>query len=87
MARISTYPKDTDISLTDKLLGTDAENSSSTKQFEIADLISFIKSTDEFVTLENAILPTYANNAAAILGGLAINSIYKTVTGEVRIVV
>jgi len=33
------------------------------------------------------ILPTYANNAAALTGGLAINDIYKTATGELRIVV
>ena len=43
MARISTYPKDTDISLTDRLLGTDAENSLSTKQFEITDVVSFLR--------------------------------------------
>ena len=33
------------------------------------------------------ILPTYANNAAALAGGLAINDMYKTATGELRIVV
>ena len=32
-------------------------------------------------------LPTYANNAAAILGGLTVNQLYKVVTGEVRVVV
>jgi hypothetical protein len=32
-------------------------------------------------------LPTYANNAAAIAGGLVGNDIYKTATGELRIVV
>jgi hypothetical protein len=30
---------------------------------------------------------TYANNAAAVAGGLLVNSVYKTVTGELRIVV
>jgi hypothetical protein len=30
---------------------------------------------------------TYANNAAAVAGGLAVNSVYKTSTGELRIVV
>jgi hypothetical protein len=37
------------------------------------------------VTLEN--LPTFANNAAAIAGGLISNDVYKTATGELRIVV
>jgi hypothetical protein len=32
-------------------------------------------------------LPTYANNAAAISGGLVADDIYKTSTGELRIVV
>ena len=32
-------------------------------------------------------LSTYANNAAAITGGLAADDVYKTVTGELRIVV
>jgi hypothetical protein len=43
MARISTYPKDTNISLTDKLLGTDAQGSLATKNFEISDFISFMQ--------------------------------------------
>lgn len=32
-------------------------------------------------------LPTYADNAAAVTGGLAVGRLYKTATGEVRIVV
>lgn len=87
MAKISTYPKDTNISLTDKLLGTDSDNSLLTKNFEISDFITFLESENVFVNLENCVIPTYANNAAAISGGLAVNSIYKTATGEVRIVV
>jgi hypothetical protein len=34
-----------------------------------------------------SILPTYADNAAAVSGGLAVNDEYKTSTGERRIVV
>jgi len=30
-------------------------------------------------------LPTYADNAAAVTGGLALNGLYKTATGELRI--
>jgi len=37
------------------------------------------------VRIEN--IKTYANNAAAIAGGLAVNDVYKTATGELRIVV
>ena len=32
-------------------------------------------------------LSVYANNAAAVTGGLAVDAVYKTATGELRIVV
>jgi len=32
-------------------------------------------------------LPVYADNAAAVSGGLAVNDIYRTAAGAVRIVV
>tara|TARA_R100001510_G_C7630970_1_gene189828 strand:- start:475 stop:918 length:444 start_codon:yes stop_codon:yes gene_type:complete len=32
-------------------------------------------------------LSTYADNAAALAGGLAVNNVYKTASGELRIVV
>jgi hypothetical protein len=32
-------------------------------------------------------IPVYADNAAAITGGLVVNDVYKTATGELRIVV
>jgi hypothetical protein len=42
MAIISSYPKDTNISLSDKLLGTDSDSGLATKNFEIGDFITFI---------------------------------------------
>lgn len=39
------------------------------------------------VTLTLTNLPVYADNAAAITGGLSVNDVYKTATGELRIVV
>lgn len=35
----------------------------------------------------SAVYPTFADNAAALAGGLVVNDLYKTATGEVRIVV
>ena len=32
-------------------------------------------------------LPTYSSNSTAIAGGLSTNDVYKTSTGELRIVV
>ena len=43
--------------------------------------------TAVFNTLNLLNLPTYADKAAAIAGGLGVNDGYKTVTGELRIVV
>ena len=40
-----------------------------------------------FTTLKLTALPIYANNAAAIAGGLIAGDVYKTSTGELRIVV
>ena len=40
-----------------------------------------------FSSLRLLNLPLYADNAAAIAGGLAVNDVYKTSTGELRIVV
>lgn len=40
-----------------------------------------------YATLRLLKLPVYANNAAAVAGGLAVNDVYKTSTGELRIVV
>jgi hypothetical protein len=53
---------------------------------------TFIQQTNNpgeavYSTLRLIRLKTYANNAAAVAGGLALNDIYKTSTGEIRIVV
>lgn len=40
-----------------------------------------------FTTLKLTNLPVYANNAAALAGGLIDGDVYKTATGELRIVV
>jgi hypothetical protein len=40
-----------------------------------------------FTTLKLTALPEYANNAAALAGGLIAGDVYKTATGELRIVV
>lgn len=40
-----------------------------------------------YSTLKLLNLPVYANNAAAVAGGLAPGQVYRTSTGELRIVV
>tara|TARA_R110001592_G_scaffold66667_1_gene204808 strand:- start:128 stop:358 length:231 start_codon:yes stop_codon:yes gene_type:complete len=68
MARISTYPLDTGIVITDKLLGTD-ENSLSTKNFQIGNLTTYFNTQPVAV---------YADNAAAIAAGLPVGTRYRT---------
>jgi hypothetical protein len=77
MAKISSYPAISVPALDDILIGTDISNNNATKNFKLSDVISLIGST---------LLP-FADNAAAISGGLAVGALYKTPTGEVRIVV
>ncbi len=43
--------------------------------------------TAVFNTLNLLNLPTYVDNAAAVAGGLSVNDVYKTSTGELRIVI
>ena len=43
--------------------------------------------TAVFNTLNLLNLPVHTDNAAAVTGGLAINDVYKTATGELRIVI
>ncbi|XAI96526.1 hypothetical protein [Microcystis phage Mae-JY35] len=38
-----------------------------------------------YALLRRIDVPTYADNAAAVAGGLALNDIYKTATGDLRI--
>lgn len=76
MGKISTYSVLSTPIATDKLIGTDVTTNNETKNFTIDSLFTVI------VTL-----PVFANNVAALAGGLVIGRLYQTVTGEVRIVV
>ena len=70
MGRISSYSTDGSISLSDKLIGTDVDNSNETKNYLISDILS----------LPLPSVPVYANNAAAVAAGLALNKVYR-ITG------
>jgi hypothetical protein len=77
MGKISTYNIDANVTIADKLIGSDAENSNETKNFLIGDILS----------LPFPNVPVYANNAAALVGGLVIGNIYRiTGTDQVGIV-
>jgi hypothetical protein len=70
MARITTYALDTTISSLDKLVGTDADDSNLTKNYQINTLISFIAA--------NLNLQAFDDDAAAGVGAIASGALYKT---------
>lgn len=81
MAKIESYTVAVSpISGSDKLIGTDTAHDNATKNFTISELFSFI--------FENGdLLQEFADNSAAISGGLDVGNIYRTPTGEIRIVI
>lgn len=79
MTKISQYPDDTEITVDDKLVGTDAENSLETKNFTFADVISFLQHNLLIInTLSLTGVPEYANNSAALSAGLVVGRVYRT---------
>lgn len=77
MPKISIYSFASPPTLVDYVIGTKDGTDKTTKNFRISDVLALLGSNFE----------TYENNAAAITGGLSIGRLYKTSTGEVRIVV
>jgi hypothetical protein len=77
MSLISSYSNDTTPSYDDRLIGTDAQDESSTKNFTIGSILSMPLPS----------VPVYANNAAAIAGGLVVGRVYRiTGTGQLGVV-
>jgi hypothetical protein len=81
MAKIESYPAaPSPVSGSDTLIGTDSVNDNATKNFSIQEILQFI--------FENgSSLDSYVDNAAALSGGLVAGEIYRTPTGEIRIVI
>ena len=77
MAKISSYSTDNTVSYSDKLIGTDAQDSNITKNFTIGSILSMPLPS----------VPVYANNAAALAGGLVVGNVYRiTGTGQLGVV-
>jgi hypothetical protein len=77
MSKISSYSTDNTISYSDKLIGTDAQDSNNTKNFTIGSILSMPLPS----------VPVYANNAAALAGGLVVGNVYRiTGTGQLGVV-
>jgi hypothetical protein len=70
MSTINSYATDNNVTYADKLIGTDAEDQNKTKNFTVGDILA----------LPLPSVPVYANNAAALLGGLVAGNVYR-ITG------
>ena len=70
MGKINNYATDGSVSVNDKLIGTDAEDTNATKNFTVGSLLA--------LPLQN--IPVYPNNAAAVAAGLPVGKIYR-ITG------
>jgi hypothetical protein len=70
MAKISSYTTDAVVSYADKLIGTDAEDSNVTKNYTIGSILSMPLPS----------VPVYADNTAALAGGLVAGNVYR-ITG------
>jgi hypothetical protein len=79
MTKISQYPDDNEITVDDKLVGTDAENSLETRNFTFADVISFLQQNLLILNTPSFTgVPEYASNSAAVSAGLAVGRVYRT---------
>ena len=70
MAKISSYTTDAVVSYADKLIGTDAEDSNVTKNYTIGSILAMPLPS----------VPVYADNTAALAGGLVAGNVYR-ITG------
>lgn len=70
MSTINSYATDNNVTYSDKLIGTDAEDQNKTKNFTIGDILA--------LPLPN--VPVYADNAAALAAGLVAGNVYR-ITG------
>ena len=68
----------------EKIGGMVADSIQNNPQWNFPDKSGIVSLLEDIL---NPTLDTYATNAAAIFGGLPVGRIYKTVTGEIRIVV
>ena len=71
MGQISTYGNASTPTIDDKVIGTDIENENVTKNFEISQILSLLNKAV-------VVLPVYADNTSALVGGLVAGNLYRT---------
>ena len=80
MSKINSYTVASLPKLTDKLIGTsiDGVPVDATYNFTLQQLLNLFSASFSASTIVIANVPIYADNAAAVAGGLAIGKLYRT---------
>ena len=80
MGKISSYPINALPQLDDKLVGTRIGGNppNATYNFTAAELLELFQANFNAPAIVIADTPEYADNAAALLGGLTVGQIYRT---------
>ncbi len=80
MGKINSYPVAALPKLDDRLVGTSVGGSpqNGTYNFTPAELLALFQANFNASNIVIANVPTYADNAAAVLGGLAVGKLYRT---------
>jgi len=80
MGKINSYPTDSTPQLNDKLVGTRVGNTpiDATYNFTPALLLALFEANFNAPAIVIASTPSYADNAAALAGGLVVGQIYRT---------
>jgi hypothetical protein len=80
MGKINSYPNNAAPQLNDKLVGTRVGNTpqNATYNFTPAELLALFQANFNAAAIVIANVPVYADNAAAVLAGLAVGELYRT---------
>jgi hypothetical protein len=77
MGKISSYPSDANVTTSDRLIGSDNENSNETKNFEVGDIIN-LASTIIIPQIGNSFIPYTGATNDVDLGAFALTTSYLT---------
>lgn len=88
MSDISRYPTAGSVKLSDKLVGTSVggEPVDATKNFLLSQIGTIVSENLTATAINITSVSEYANNAAALAGGLEAGNIYRTSDGTLKIV-
>lgn len=86
MAKISSYPTDTSITAGDKVIGTDADSSSATKNYVMSDIATYVAGTIPDPTLQSVLTAgDSATENINLTGNLSVTGTFADSSGDVGV--